>query len=1439
MPSKTTKSSTAAKPKGKGVASLDDSSDEMEIPPQKINTNGKEAARSKDVTPDVTDEAVDNRSLEEILSSIPPPPPPAMTNEPGAPRLMITHIVNQNFKSYADEQVLGPFHKRFSCIIGPNGSGKSNVIDSMLFVFGYRAQKIRSKKLSVLIHNSDEHSNVQSCTVEVHFQKIIDKEGDEYEVIPNSKFYVSRTAYKDNSSVYNINGKKATFKDVGALLRSHGIDLDHNRFLILQGEVEQIAMMKPKGQTEHDEGMLEYLEDIVGSARLKEPIQILCRRVESLNEQRGEKLNRVKMVEKEKDALEGEKNCAIEFLTMENEIFKKRNHVCQYYIHDLQRRVADMEAQKQTILDDTKDINEKSSNLAEQLKVKNKTLKDVEKKLGKITKFIEERKEKFTQLDLQDVEVREKLKHSKSKVKKLQKQLQKDKEKEEELKNVPANSEKTISEATAKKEEQEKQKAVEEEKLKKVMESLKLETQGLQQEKEVKEKELMELSKAVNATRSTMDVAQSEIDIYLSRHNTALTQLNNAKEALQTTTETLKERKTAIKELETKIPKYEEELQKDEQQLIKIVKADGEIREVVRGLRQKVEEAKSSLSSNRSRGKVLDALMQQKKSGKIPGILGRLGDLGAIDEKYDVAISSSCGSLDNILVDTIDTAQECVNFLKKQNVGVATFIGLDKMKVWENKMAKIQTPENIPRLFDMVKVQDEAILPAFYFALRNTLVADHLEQATRLAFQKDKRWRVVTLQGQIIEQSGTMTGGGGRVMKGRMGSSLAQEVSQEELDTMESKLKKDVVLAQTYQEGKGKLEEKVHTMRQTIREMKNTLEKYIASIKSLSEQEVHLKVQMKELQANVVAAAPDKNKQKQLEKTLETFKKEYESAAGKAGKVEAEVKRLHNLIIDINNHKLKAQQDRLDKINKEIDDCASAITKAQVAIKTAGRNLKKSEDAVTRTEQEIVENDKAVEELTGELKKLEEEATIEEELKNVPANSEKTISEATAKKEEQEKQKAVEEEKLKKVMESLKLETQGLQQEKEVKEKELMELSKAVNATRSTMDVAQSEIDIYLSRHNTALTQLNNAKEALQTTTETLKERKTAIKELETKIPKYEEELQKGDLGAIDEKYDVAISSSCGSLDNILVDTIDTAQECVNFLKKQNVGVATFIGLDKMKVWENKMAKIQTPENIPRLFDMVKVQDEAVLPAFYFALRNTLVADHLEQATRLAFQKDKRWRVVTLQGQIIEQSGTMTGGGGRVMKGRMGSSLAQEVSQEEEILPEVQEEHRGVLQEIKAIQEEDHALQKESLNIRLKIEQIESHIAEHQSKIKHWQKEISRISLHAIDDKTAEELQTLTQEDLEATKDPDLLNNQIALLEAKCLEIKPNLGAIAEYKKKEQTKNAQFIIISLRNNMFEIADRLIGIYKTHNTTKSVGINPKIIASKELTEVPSE
>lgn len=147
---------------------------------------------------------------------IPPPPPAAFQANADGSRLIITHIVNENFKSYADVQELGPFHKYFTAIIGPNGSGKSNVIDSMLFVFGYRATRLRSKKISALLHDSPNHPKVTSCTVTVHFALMIDvpDDVDAYQVKPGSEFYISRTACVDNSSYYTINGKRVQFKEV-------------------------------------------------------------------------------------------------------------------------------------------------------------------------------------------------------------------------------------------------------------------------------------------------------------------------------------------------------------------------------------------------------------------------------------------------------------------------------------------------------------------------------------------------------------------------------------------------------------------------------------------------------------------------------------------------------------------------------------------------------------------------------------------------------------------------------------------------------------------------------------------------------------------------------------------------------------------------------------------------------------------------------------------------------------------------------------------------------------------------------------------------------------------------------------------------------------------------------------------------------------------------
>ncbi len=187
---------------------------------------------------------------------------------------MIQSLILENFKSYGGTVKIGPFHKRFSSIVGPNGSGKSNVIDAMLFVFGRRAKQLRHSKMSELLHHSQTYPNVTTGTVTVMFHEIIDTgdNDDDYEVVPGSEFSVARRAFKNNTSKYYLKGEEVQMKQVIALLKGKGVDLDNNRFLILQGEVEQIAMMKPKAVTAHEVGLLEYLEDIIGSNRYVEEI---------------------------------------------------------------------------------------------------------------------------------------------------------------------------------------------------------------------------------------------------------------------------------------------------------------------------------------------------------------------------------------------------------------------------------------------------------------------------------------------------------------------------------------------------------------------------------------------------------------------------------------------------------------------------------------------------------------------------------------------------------------------------------------------------------------------------------------------------------------------------------------------------------------------------------------------------------------------------------------------------------------------------------------------------------------------------------------------------------------------------------------------------------------------------------------------------------------
>lgn len=195
------------------------------------------------------------------------------------------------------------------------------------------------------------------------------------------------------------------------------------------------------------------------------------------------------------------------------------------------------------------------------------------------------------------------------------------------------------------------------------------------------------------------------------------------------------QRKTELKPLEARRTEITKQLAAQQAALTKITKEEAPLEVKVKSARAKVEESRSASRQARSTGQVLEALRRQAQRGTIAGFHGRLGDLGTIDDKYDVAVTTACGALNHLVVDTVAQAQACVNFLRTNNVGRATFIILERIQgLGARAQQPFAGPDGSLRLFDLITPKDAKFAVAFYHALQDTLVADTLDEATRIAF---------------------------------------------------------------------------------------------------------------------------------------------------------------------------------------------------------------------------------------------------------------------------------------------------------------------------------------------------------------------------------------------------------------------------------------------------------------------------------------------------------------------------------------------------------------------------------------------------------------------------------------------------------------------------------------------------------------------------------
>ncbi|KAF1316465.1 Structural maintenance of chromosomes protein, partial [Globisporangium splendens] len=1335
------------------------------------------------------------------------PVAPATPVPPAAPktRLMITKMQLENFKSYAGKVEIGPFHQCFSAVVGPNGSGKSNVIDALLFVFGKRASKLRLKKVSELVHRSASFPDLETATVSVFFHEIYDESEDgkeeevrdaeararatvnghleSYRVVPNSEFVVTRSATKSNVSKYFVNDRPSNFTQVTELLSGKGIDLDNNRFLILQGEVEQIAMMKskaPEGSSE--DGLLEYLEDIIGSNVYVEPTEKVWQEVEDCNEKRAEKVNRVKLVEKEKAHLEGPRQEAMEYLRKEKEVYAKTNILYQLWIQDASSNRSACETRKQELQAQYEAELEKMEANRKELESVEVVYQKVKEEHDVVAVELDATKSIYADFEKEDVKLREELKFGKEQLKEMEQTKKKELKKQKSILQKQEENEELVPQLEKEVEKLQEKLKKQEQVIETILEEHKTETEKLRSTMETLQNEMEPFQAQMNELRSVIDTTETEIQLVEEP-------VTNAKKALEANVNAIEDAEATIEDIEHQQEQKRGDLENmkkriiiAEKELAHAKEQDGVVSEKYREARSKAEEASGAVQSQATRSRMLRALLDASKPGQPlanAGLFGRLGDLGAIDAKYDVAISTACSALDNLVVATTSGAQACVEFLRKNNLGRTTFLILEQLGYLHSKCSQQFRPitgpsgQQAPRLFDLVQVSDQKFLPSFYFALRDTLVAKDLDEATAIAYQGNQcKYRVVTLDGQLVELSGAMSGGGKRTKSGGMSSSIASSgLSEGEISALQKDAADLKAELERVRNEKFALEKEVSKLTRDIEQYENELPRLELNLGATKTKLTDLRETKKSLEKQTTLSADAKKQVAKLKKTKSAKEVEFEDIKKKVQGMESKLAELKEKILDVGGAKLRKEQDVAKRITKQIDEKTKQMTKIRVDFKSSQKNSEKNIQALAQLEEDMEALKKKIEDIRGQITAMEEKAM--EVVQKV-----ETIEKEVKKKEESLRKEEKKYHKLKKQYDEMRSGEVDLQNSLEDCEKMLEENTKK---------------EAYWS---SKLTTLHDAYIVEQ-------EQNAGVFDDEPRAPRKEREEKKkkkkkapGKPVAADpdnedvEMEDVEEESKEAETDEAAME--EDAEEENDDEEEQEE--EDYIHMDKLPILDEKALASYNKEEMKYEISVIEQQrDELKANVNMGALMEYKEKEieyrarlqELEDATKL--RDEKRHEYDELRRKRLEEFMT----GFRIITLKL-KEMYQMITlggdAELELVDSLDPFSEGVVFSVRPSK-------KSWKNI---------------SNLSGGEKTLASLALvFALHHYKPTPLYVMDEID--------------AALDFK------NVSIVGNYIK-QRTRNAQFVIISLRNNMFELADRLVGIYKTNDATKSVTINPKVYES---------
>jgi chromosome segregation protein len=689
----------------------------------------------------------------------------------------IEKLVCRGFKSFGRDSVSIKLNEGFTCIVGPNGSGKSNVVDAILFVLGQLSAKtLRATVFSDLLYSPpkpDMPPKAKSAVVELHF----DNKDRELQ-IDADRVVIERQLDDTGKSVCRINGKVVTRTAVLDVLGAIGVD-PNGYNLVLQGEIAQMVKVSPSERRK-------LIEEIAGISAYDEQKDRALKKLAESEGNLGKVDTQLQERRRQLEKLEEDMSDARRYQGLNNQI---RNHRIDILAWSIIKGRSRIETINETL---TLRAEEAGSLVKEFVEVEN-GITNTDTEIEKIDHDIDEiTGGDSTRISEQYGVVSAALSHVTGDLERAQTEYDRATNERDSLSGILETTQDEISHnEQVMKDKNSDLTSLEKEIAGTTAEIIRLEDmadkaqtayyettlrlQDLNNQMRHMDEGVSDIRSTIKSDNRELGLAYEEVRDATERLQTAETEIAQLKELVPEKKSELEQSEELEKTNQVEIESLEKQLATADAEVTESAKIVAQTREELIKVQARQDALKEAEDAFLKRRRAIAMVLKLRDAGVINGIHGTVAELGTIDPDYSVALEIAGGNrLSHIVVDNEHVATECVQVLKKEKVGRASFIPLDKIKT--HAPGKLPKDEGvIDFALNLVKFESK-MRPAFEFVFSDTIVTEDFDTAKRQGFRGQ---RAVSLDGDLVERSGLMTGG--YFQKTTMGLSLQVEDTSPEI----------------------------------------------------------------------------------------------------------------------------------------------------------------------------------------------------------------------------------------------------------------------------------------------------------------------------------------------------------------------------------------------------------------------------------------------------------------------------------------------------------------------------------------------------------------------------------------------------------------------------------------------------------------------------------